>query len=967
MPNVQITDLPAALPLDGTELIPIVQSGITVRTTTGQVATSPNLQQTFLTKNLEPSLPNSRYLSTGTGLGLTDGGAQAPLTITLNGASGSLEAAGNGLIAKTASNAVTARSIAVSGAGLSITNGDGVAGNPTLSLSGLAAAFANLGGTGIVAVQSGTTVGGISILGTAGQINVANGNGVGNPTISLQSTGVTIGSYGSASSVATFTVDDYGRLTAAGSTAIAIDTSQIVNGQLPVLRGGTGSSTPNGALTNLLPSQTSQSGKVLATDGTNTYWAAAGVGSVTSIDVSGGSTGLTTSGGPITTSGTITLGGTLNVPSGGTGATTLTGYVIGNGTSTMTASATIPTTDLSGTISNAQLANSSITINGGNVSLGGSITVTATASNALTIGTGLSGGSYDGSTPVTIAIDSTVATLTGTQTLTNKSMSGASNTFTNIPNNALSNYTISGVALGGTLFPLTIGTGLSGGSYDGSGNVTVAIDSTVATLTGTQTLTNKSISGSTNTLSNIPNSALTNSSITIGSTSISLGGTATTLAGLTSITLTQDPVSDLQVATKQYVDSIASGLNYHQPVNYASTAALPAYTYNNGASGVGATITANANGALSFGGGSPTAGQRLLVKDEAGANQPYNGIYVVTSAGSAGSPFVLTRATDYDTSGTGTNEIDAGDYVLVISGTNASTAWVQQTPLPIIVGTTGIVFLQFNAPITYTAGTGLNLSPATTFNISNTGVTAASYGSASAVGTFTVNAQGQLTSAATTSISINGNQITSGTVGSSYISGSYTGITGVGTLTAGTWNATVVDAAYGGTGLSSYTTGDLLYATGSTTIAKLPIGTSTQILTSSGTAPQWTSGSSISVGTATNLAGGSTGAIAYQSGAGATTFLSLGTTNYVLTAGATAPQYVAQSTLSVGSATNATNAANVAVTASSTNAAFYPAFFSATTGNLPVAVDSDLTYNPSTNTLATGTVTATTGIFGGTF
>ena len=967
MPNVQITDLPAALPLDGTELIPIVQGGVTVRTTTGQVATSPNLQQTFLTRNLEPSLPNSRYLSTGTGLGLTDGGAQAPLTITLNGASGSLEAAGNGLIVKTASNAVTARSIAVSGAGLSIADGNGVAGNPTVSLSGLAAAFANLGGTGIVAVQGGTTVGGINILGTAGQINVANGNGVGNPTISLPTTAVTAGSYGSASSVATFTVDAFGRLTAAGSVSISIDTSQITNGQLPVLRGGTGASTPDGALTNLLPSQTSQNGKVLATNGSTTYWAAVGVGSVTSIDVSGGATGLTTSGGPITTSGTITLGGTLNVASGGTGATTLTGYVIGNGTSAMTASTTIPTTDLSGTISNAQLANSSVTYNGVTVALGASGTITAASPNALTIGTGLSGGSYDGSTPVTIAIDSTVATLTGSQTLTNKSMSGATNTFSNIPNSALSNYTISGVALGGTLFPLTIGTGLSGGSYDGSGNVTVAIDSTVATLTGTQTLTNKSISGSTNTLTNIPNSALTNSSVTIGTTNIALGGTATTLSGLTSITLTQDPVSDLQVATKQYVDSIASGLNYHQPVNYASTAALPAYTYNNGASGVGATITAIANGALSFGGGSPTAGQRLLVKDEAGANEPYNGIYTVTSAGSLITPFVLTRATDYDTSGSGTNEIDAGDYVLVLSGTNASTAWVQQTPLPITVGTTGIVFLQFNAPITYNAGTGLNLSPATTFNISNTGVTAASYGSASAVGTFTVNAQGQLTLAATTPIAINGNQITSGTVGSSYISGSYTGITGVGTLTAGTWNATVIDAAYGGTGLSSYTTGDLLYATGATTIAKLGIGTSTQILTSTGTAPQWTSGSSISVGTATNIAGGSTGAIAYNSGAGATTFLSLGTTNYVLTAGATAPQYVAQSTLSVGSATNATNATNVGTTAVSTNAAFYPTFVSATSGNNPINVDADLTYNPSTNTLTAGTVTATTGIFGGTF
>jgi hypothetical protein len=130
------------------------------------------------------------------------------------------------------------------------------------------------------------------------------------------------------------------------------------------------------------------------------------------------------------------------------------------------------------------------------------------------------------------------------QTLTNKTISGSNNTLSNIGNTSLTNssITINGnaVSLGGSTTvtatasnPLTLGTGLTGTSYNGSSAVTVAIDtSVVTTLTGTQTLTNKTLSGANNTLSNIGNASLTNSAITFGATAVSLGGTVSGLNGV---------------------------------------------------------------------------------------------------------------------------------------------------------------------------------------------------------------------------------------------------------------------------------------------------------------------------------------------------------------------------------------------------------------------------------------------------
>jgi hypothetical protein len=125
----------------------------------------------------------------------------------------------------------------------------------------------------------------------------------------------------------------------------------------------------------------------------------------------------------------------------------------------------------------------------------------------------------------------------------------------------------------------------------------------------------------------------------------------------------------------------------------------------------------------------------------------------------------------------------------------------------------------------------------------------------------------------------------------------------------------VLTTTNGGTGQSAFTAGDTTYYASGTSLTKLSIGSNGFLLSSTGSAPQWSNPTGITVGTATtatNVTGGAAGSLVYQSGTSATTTLNLGVTNYVLTAGASAPQYVAQSTLAVGSATTSTTATNIA-------------------------------------------------------
>ena len=166
----------------------------------------------------------------------------------------------------------------------------------------------------------------------------------------------------------------------------------------------------------------------------------------------------------------------------------------------------------------------------------------------------------------------------------------------------------------------------------------------------------------------------------------------------------------------------------------------------------------------------------------------------------------------YGFTGTGVVPVNKG-------GTGLDTIGDHQ----IIIGNSNNVF----EPAVFT-GSGINITYApgiVNLAIGASGVTPGTYGSASQVGVFTVNQYGNITAASNTSIGIDADQIISGTIASARISGSYTGITGVGTLIAGTWNANTIDTAYGGTGLTSFTSGGALYATSTTTLTSgtLPV------------------------------------------------------------------------------------------------------------------------------------------------
>lgn len=207
--------------------------------------------------------------------------------------------------------------------------------------------------------------------------------------------------------------------------------------------------------------------------------------------------------------------------------------------------------------------------------------------------------------------------------------------------------------------------------------------------------------------------SVASSAVTLDSSGITMGADKDiVLSGGGTITgLPSTPSLSSEAASKAYVESyansVASGLDVKRSVVAATTSPLASVTYDNGTSGVNATLTADANGNIgTIDGVTLSIGDRILVKDQAAPEE--NGIYTVSALGGIATPFALTRASDADTGGA-SGEVTPGLFCFIEQGTtNGDTGWVLSSPdAAVTMGTTELVFTQFSSGAAIAAGAGL--------------------------------------------------------------------------------------------------------------------------------------------------------------------------------------------------------------------------------------------------------------------
>jgi hypothetical protein len=388
---------------------------------------------------------------------------------------------------------------------------------------------------------------------------------------------------------------------------------------------------------------------------------------------------------------------------------------------------------------------------------------------------------------------------------------------------------------------------------------------------------------------------ITNS--TINSTTI--GATTPSSAAFTTATVSTAPVSGNDIVNKTYLEFFAAGLSWKQPVLCATTANI------------------TLSGLQTLDGVTVVAGDRVLVKNQSTASQ--NGIYLASAT-------AWSRAPDADV----WDDLISAITFVETGSTQSGSAWYCTAQPGGTLGTTAVNWSNFSVATTYTAGTGLTLA-GNQFSITNTGVSAAAYGSASKTLTATVNAQGQLTVISAPDIAIANTQV-SGLGTMSTQAASSVAITG------GTLNGVTIGGSSAGA------------ITGTTITATTFNGAGTGLTgTASGLSIGGNAATSTSATTATNLAGGSAGSLPYQSATATTAMLSAGANGQVLTLASGVPSWATPTTGTVTSVSGTGTVSGISLSGTVTS-----------TGNLTLGGTLDLSAPPAIGGTTANTITGTT-------